>query len=170
MAKIVPGRFAAEHDDDFVVFVIGMRINRPWKLKQWLPVFVAMPRMLRELAQDPEKGLLGYSQALIHGGPAVVQYWRSLEDLDRFSRNPDATHLPAWRQFNRAVGASGDVGIWHETYQVAADKHRTAYVNMPVVGLASATSHAPKGKKQPAVRRSGLAATDKPAVPQAENP
>ncbi len=58
MAKVVRGRFTAEYDDDFVVFLIGLRINRPWKLRKWLPVFVAMPKMLRELEQHPEKGLL----------------------------------------------------------------------------------------------------------------
>lgn len=31
MAKVQPGRFTAEVDDELVVFLIGMRINRPWK-------------------------------------------------------------------------------------------------------------------------------------------
>jgi hypothetical protein len=171
VAKVVPGRFTAEHGDDFVVFLIGMRVNRPWKLRKWLPVFVAMPKMLRELAQHPEKGLLGYSQALIHGGPAVVQYWRSFEDLDRFARNPDDPHLPAWRRFNAVIGASGDVGIWHETYRVAAGEYEAVYGNMPVVGLASATSHRPAATRgQTAAHRIGHTATDNPAVPFYENP
>jgi hypothetical protein len=28
---------AAEMDGEFVVFLIGMRINKPWKLHKWLP-------------------------------------------------------------------------------------------------------------------------------------
>jgi Monooxygenase af470-like len=171
MATVLPGRFTAEHNDDFVVFVIGVRLNRPWKLRKWLPVFLAMPKMLRELVQHPEKGLLGYSQGLINGGPAVVQYWRSFDDLDRFARNPDDPHLPAWRRFNAAIGASGDVGIWHETYRVAAGQYEAVYANMPVVGLASATSHRPAGTRgHTAARRIGLAAADNPAVPPYENP
>jgi Monooxygenase af470-like len=37
------GRFTARVDGEFVVFLIGMRINRPWKVRQWLPVARAMP-------------------------------------------------------------------------------------------------------------------------------
>ena len=118
MATIHPGRYTAEIEGDFVVFLIGMRLNRPWKVHQWLPVFTGMQRMLRELARHPEQGLLGASTGLLFGGPAVVQYWRSFEHLERFARDPANLHLPAWRWFNRAVKGSGDVGIWHETYLV----------------------------------------------------
>ena len=31
-------------DDEIVVFLIGMRFNRPWRVDAWLPAFVAMPR------------------------------------------------------------------------------------------------------------------------------
>ena len=96
MAEIHPGRYTAEIEGDFVVFLIGMRLNRPWKVRKWWPVFRTMQRMLRELARHPERGLLGAHTALIGGGPAVVQYWRSFEDLDRFARNPGDLHLPAW--------------------------------------------------------------------------
>ena len=30
MSKVVNGRYTAEIDGDFVVFQIGMRINKPW--------------------------------------------------------------------------------------------------------------------------------------------
>lgn len=66
---------------------------------------------------SPETGLLAWHNAWIKG-PSVVQYWRSFEDLDRFARATDEPHLPAWKTFNKAVRASGDVGIWHETYKV----------------------------------------------------
>ena len=55
MATINKGRYTADVADlgeEIVVFVIGMRVNRPWKLAQWWPVFTAMPRMLRYLQQD----------------------------------------------------------------------------------------------------------------------
>jgi hypothetical protein len=29
---------AAQIEGDFVVFLIGMRIDKPWKLHKWLPV------------------------------------------------------------------------------------------------------------------------------------
>ncbi len=49
MAQVIPSRMTAEVEGDFVVFLIGMRINKPWKVHKWLPVFLAMPRMLKEL-------------------------------------------------------------------------------------------------------------------------
>ncbi len=164
------GRHTAALDGDFVVFLIGMRINRPWKPHKWLPVLVAMPRMLRRLRDRPDAGLLGWSLAWIKG-PAVVQYWRSFENLDRFARDEDDLHLPAWRRFNRAVRASGDVGIWHETYKVRAGEHETLYANMPRIGLAAAAAHVPVGPRtQTAARRVGADSDSEPAVDPYENP
>ena len=56
MAEIIFKRVTAEIEGDFVVFLIGMRINKLWKIHKWLPVFLAMPRMLRELERHPESG------------------------------------------------------------------------------------------------------------------
>jgi hypothetical protein len=98
-------------EGEFVVFLIGMRINRLWKVHKWLPVFRAMPRMLRELSARPDSGLLGFR---VHNGlreHMVVQYWRSFEHLERYARDPGRDHLPAWVAFNRSVGSNGDVGI-----------------------------------------------------------
>ena len=159
------GRYSGSIDGDFVVFLIGMRINRPWKVRQWFPVFVAMPKMLRELEKDPSHGLLGASFCLLHGGPAVVQYWRSFEDLERYARNPQAEHLPAWKRFNQAIRGAGDVGIWHETYKVRAGEYETIYGNMPRVGLASVADHQPLGSTSTAALRSGSRAEDQAPLP-----
>ena len=51
MAKVIDKRMTVEIDGTFVVFLIGMRVNKPWKLRTWVPVFLAMPKMLRYLAQ-----------------------------------------------------------------------------------------------------------------------
>ena len=124
-------RHHAQIEGDFVVFLIGMRIKKPWAIHRWLPVLWGMQPMLRSLG--PADGLLGYEQALIHG-PAVVQYWRSQEQLDAFARA--AMHKRAWRRWNTQIRDSGAVGIWHETFQVHA--HESVYVNLPVFGLAAA--------------------------------
>jgi len=136
MAKIVPSRLAAEIDDGAVVFLIGMRVNRFWQVHRWLPVAMAMPSMLRELARDPALGLLGYQMWVGPRGPMLVQYWRSQEHLNRFARDPALTHRPAWLKFYRQVGLSGKVGIWHEMYPIAS--YESTYVNMPRFGLAAA--------------------------------
>jgi len=48
MSPIHNQRMTAEMDGDFVVFLIGMRINKPWKVHKWLPVFLGMFRMIHE--------------------------------------------------------------------------------------------------------------------------
>jgi hypothetical protein len=112
----------------------------------------------------PEAGLLAWHNAWIKG-PAVVQYWRSFEHLERFARAGGEPHLPAWKAFNQAIGASGDVGIWHETYKVRAGEAEAIYGNMPRIGLANAGRHMPVGSTgQSAARRIGATDVDAPAV------
>jgi hypothetical protein len=127
-------RLTADVEGPFVVFLIGMRINKLWKVHQWWPVAQAMPRMLRELAARPESGMLG-GQMWFGRTTIMVQYWRTLEQLMAYAKDWQATHLPAWRAFNQAVGTNGDVGIWHETYVIAPGSYENIYVNMPPFGL-----------------------------------
>lgn len=133
MAHVHPQRLAAQIDGPFVVFLIGMRVNKPWKIRTWWPAFVAMPAMLRELERDPALGFLGAEMA---GFGTIVQYWRSFEDLERYANSRDHRHWPAWRAFNRRVREHrGDVGIWHETYRVEAGAYEAIYSGMPAKGL-----------------------------------
>ena len=68
MTQINPQRMTVELEGDFVVFLIGMRINKPWKVHKWLPVFLGMPRMLKELQNRPESGFLGYTMGRLSSG------------------------------------------------------------------------------------------------------
>jgi hypothetical protein len=158
MASVIDRRMTAEIEGDFVVFLIGMRINRFRRVSKWLPVFFAMPRMLRELKRTPKAGLLG---ATLYIGsprrPMVVQYWRSFEHLEAYARSRDATHWPAWVAFNKRIGSSGEVGIWHETYLVSADGYECVYNNTPPIGLGAATRLVPAaGRKATAASRAGI--------------
>ncbi len=132
------GALSADLDGDVVVFMIGMRVNRLRKVRSWLPVFLAMPRMLAELSRQPESPLLGVRSWVSGRDLMTVQYWRSAEELGRYSRDPDHAHADAWRRFNRTVAATSDVGIWHETYAMSADQVETLYGNMPPFGLGAA--------------------------------
>lgn len=145
MANIIEQRVTAQTDDEFVVFLIGMRINRLWKVHKWLPVAMAMPRMIRELSQESGDSLLGVESWF--GNPTImVQYWRSFEHLERYARDQSSEHLPAWAAFNRAIGSAGDVGIWHETYRVRPGEYESVYNNMPLFGLAKATQVVPANR------------------------
>jgi hypothetical protein len=137
MAATIQQRVTARVDGDFVVFLIGMRVNRWWKLHRWLRVATAMPRMLRELSQRPELGFLGAEQ-WFGRTTIMVSYWRSMDHLMAYAKSRTAAHLPAWRVFNRLVGTSGDVGIWHETYRVRPGDYENVYVNMMPFGAGKA--------------------------------
>ena len=142
MADVIPGRMTHGYDGDLVVFLIGMRINKPWRPDLWLPVFFAMPAMLAELSKDKDSGLLGYRVTFGAGGSLLVQYWDSHEKLYGYAGDRNAAHRPAWAAFNRrARKAPGAVGIWHETYLV--ERAESVYAGMPVSGLAAATTSIP---------------------------
>jgi hypothetical protein len=169
MSGVFRGRYTAQLDGPFVVFVIGMRVNRLWAVHKWLPVASAMGPMLRQLLTQRELGLLHAETFLYWRGVALVQYWRSFEQLEQFARSPAATHLEAWKRFNRAVGGDGSVGIWHETYAVQPGQYEAIYGNMPRRGLAKAGAHLPAtGRRETAKRRMGL--DGEPAVPSYDPP
>lgn len=134
MAQVIPERVTPVLEGDFVVFLIGMRINKPWKVHKWWPVFTAMPKMLKELEMaGPETGFLGHSGLGLKG---IIQYWRSFDHLEAYARNRDQLHWPAWLAFNKAMKASrSDVGIWHETFLVKAGQFEAVYSGVPPTGL-----------------------------------
>jgi hypothetical protein len=137
MHMIYKDRMTAKMEGDFVVFLIGMRINKPLAVHKYLPVLNAMPKMLTELYTRPELGFIHhemwFSRTII-----LTQYWRSMEQLIDYAKNKDSAHLPAWQAFNKAVGTDGSVGIWHETYKASPGTYENVYVNMPAFGLGKA--------------------------------
>lgn len=143
MAHIFPGRFTAQSGEPFVVFLIGMRVNRLLLLRKWTRVASAMPPMIAELKRNPQLGMLHAEFFVYWRGVAVLQYWRSFEHLHAYAHDRQAAHLPAWAEFNRRVGVDGSVGIWHETYLVNAGQYESIYVNMPKFGFGAGADHVP---------------------------
>jgi hypothetical protein len=153
VADIVsPERLTVARSEPFVVFMIGMRFNKPWKVGRWWSVFTAMPRMLAELERQPELGCLG-GHSWFGRTTLQVQYWRSFEALDAYARSRDHEHLPAWTKFQRTLAGSGDVGIWHETYEINPGGYEVIYSGMPPFGL---------GKVGPLVPATGGLAAARP--------
>ena len=151
MTDVVASRVTGRIEGDFVVFLIGMRINKPWKLHKWVPVARAMPRMLKELEAAPASvGFLGHTGL----SRVIVQYWRSFDHLERYARDRDALHWPAWVEFNRRMKDSrGDVGIWHETYRISAGDYEAIYSGMPAFGLGQAGVQAAVGGESDSARQ-----------------
>ena len=137
MAEIRRGRYTAEIEGDFVVLLIGPRLNKPWlavtSLRDLGGRRGGMAAMLADLVAQPEKGLLGYRM----GFPVIVQYWRSFEHLEAWARDPGQKHRPTWLNFYRR-DRRGRTGIWHETFQVRAGEYEAVYNDTPVAGLAAA--------------------------------
>lgn len=165
MTEIFPGRWTARLDPSstpepdggetsaaVVLFLIGMRVNKWWRVDQYFWVAIAMARMLRHLARHPELGMV---RARNWFGRTTMQvaYWRSLDDLVAFAADDTAPHAPAWRRYYRKASASGAVGIWHETYLVNAGSFEAIYANMPLFGLAEAIGHAEVDRSTSSSRR-----------------
>jgi hypothetical protein len=142
MTDIIQQRMTAHSEEEFAVFLIGMRINKPWKVHKWLPVTIAMGRMIKALSQTKESDLLHLES---WGGRTsiMVQYWRSFEALEEYAKDSNQAHLPAWANFNKLMKNNSDVGIWHETYTISPGSFECVYNNMPEFGLAKATSIVP---------------------------
>jgi hypothetical protein len=136
MADIHSGKWAAELDGDFVVFLIGARPNprHPIAWFRDLGGRRGMKHMLDRLSADPDSGLLGY----VMGFPVIVQYWRSFEHLEAFAGDVAEAHPSATKGYWGRVSRHGHgAGIWHETYVVKAGQYEAVYGNMPSFGLGS---------------------------------
>lgn len=143
---MIKQRMTAIMDDPFVVFMIGMRVNKFWKFRKWVPVVTAMPKMLRELMNHRDLGFIS-GHSWFGRTTIMVQYWESFEKLEAYAKNKEAHHLPAWQNFNRHIKSNGEVGIWHETYKIYGNNYECIYNNMPLFGLGKA------GKSIPATGR-----------------
>ncbi|MDT3329311.1 DUF4188 domain-containing protein [Microbacterium sp. KSW-18] len=144
-------RMTHSYDGELVVFHIGMTIKKWWRPDVWMPVSASMPKMLGELFSDPESGLLGSTMLLGRRGPYLVQYWSSLEKLYAYASAPEQAHRPAWTSFNRnARKHPGAIGVWHETYRVAAAE--SIYVDTPPMGLGAATRLVEIGRRHDRAR------------------
>ena len=134
MSDVRAERLTVQRDEGFVVFLIGARFNSLWQLPIALAVSRAMGRMLKELSEDPDSGLLSYEQQFGWRTTMLVQYWRSTDDLLRYSHAKGNQHVPAWRQWVKKW-SDGAVGIFHETYTVEPGSYECLYHQMPPFGL-----------------------------------
>lgn len=141
MADLLDGRWTAQVDGDFVVFIIGAQVRNPLRAARALPLLGQMRKMLADLERkqgtpDAVEGYLGHQ---LHGlGPigVIVQYWRSFDDLERFARDPGDRHAKVWRAWFRAAQHKNRaVGIWHESFGVLAGRYEAVYENVTRIGL-----------------------------------
>ncbi|WP_434530111.1 DUF4188 domain-containing protein (plasmid) [Haloarcula sp. NS06] len=160
MDAIIPERMAAEIDGECVIYINGMRLNKLRALPKYLHAGLEAGRMFKRLEADPDSGFLGYLPAYmgLRSG-AAIQYWRSLEDIRRFARDPDGPHIPAWKWYNEEIGNNGELGFWAELYVVKDGSFETFYRNVPPTGLGEHGTLVPMEEHH---RRLGLSKTETP--------
>lgn len=150
--KVFTGRFTTDNTDNVVVFLIGMRINNRLAVHKWLPVFSAMPGMIKELyTHQDELGFLSMESYFGLRTTVMIQYWRSTDELLAYAKNDK--HLAAWKNFNQKVGNNEAVGIYHEIYELKAGNYETVYGNMPLYGLGKALEHIPITAKRGSAKK-----------------
>lgn len=148
-----PTRTTATIEGGYLVFLVGLHINKVWRPDRWLGTLLAGRAMDRALRAEPASGMLDSRLVITGRGPMFVQIWRSFEDLERFANAPDGLHQAAWKKFYKSVGRSGEVGVWHETYRVPAGGYEALYLNMPRYGLANAGELVPVGPRGGSARQ-----------------
>ncbi|GAA4537194.1 phenylacetaldoxime dehydratase family protein [Pseudonocardia xishanensis] len=141
---IKAARYTANYPDEFVVLLIGLRVNQLWRVNEWWPVLRAAFAMTQEAKALPNSPLLESMTVLSVSDWRVVffiQYWRSFDELMSWADNSDLQHKPAQKAFFKRTAYNGHVGVWHETYKVAAGQFEAIYANMPQMGLAAAGTY-----------------------------
>jgi hypothetical protein len=71
--------------------------------------------------------------AVNHHG--FLQYWRSFDELEAWSRNPP--HTQWWRSAVERMRLKNDLGVYHETFLVRGADIESIYMNCQPAGLAT---------------------------------
>ncbi|HET6968028.1 MAG TPA: DUF4188 domain-containing protein [Ornithinibacter sp.] len=148
-------RVTHAYEGPLALFLIGLRVLKPWRVGVVGPAVRAMPRMVLELERNKaaaargEEASLGYlgSRSTVHGlGTTMIQWWRSVDDIYAYANATPLEHRPAWLAFYRAAKADpGAVTIWHETYAVSAAE--SLYAGPAPFGLAAVAGTVPVGRR-----------------------
>lgn len=140
------GRFTANYPDEFVVLLIGLRINKIHRVQEWAPVMRAAMSMTKQALKLPDTPLLHSNTVWSVTDPRVfffIQHWRSFDELMAWANNKELQHKPAQKAFFKRTAYNGNVGIWHEAYKVSSGQFEAIYANMPEWSLAAAGEYRP---------------------------
>lgn len=150
-------RVTHAYDGPLALFLIGLRVHKPWKVGIVRRAGTAMPRMIAELEANKKAadrgeaehlGYLGSRTTLGLGGPTVIQWWRSVDDIYAYANAARLEHRPAWLDFYRAAKADPSaVTLWHETYTVPPGKVESIYSGPRPFGLADLAGTVPVGRR-----------------------
>lgn len=150
-------RVTHAYDGPLALFLIGLRIHKPWHLRTARAAALPMQGMIVELeanraaADRGEAEDLGYlaSRTTVGlTGVTMIQWWRSVEDIYAYANAGDRRHRPAWVEFYRVAKERPDVAtLWHETYDLTGRGVESAYAGPKPFGLASLAGVVPMGRR-----------------------
>lgn len=105
--------------------------------REWMELDWSEPyRLDQRLEASPDSGFLGYTPIFLGlRKGAAMQYWRSLEDLQRFATDPNGSHVPVWKWYNEEVDSDEGLGFWAELYIIDDDSFKTFFRNVPPTGV-----------------------------------
>ena len=138
---IFTGQYSATTENPIVIFLIGIRINNLWGIHKWMPFVFRIFMLRKHLKNNNQTSLLNTKTWFSWREIMLVQYWDSLESLEKFAHSKLEPHLESWREYNMQIGKNGSLGVWHETYFIDKKHFECIYHNMPRTGLALATMH-----------------------------
>jgi len=136
---IHPEKMTATIDGDFVLFLIGMRFNQPWKVHQWLPVVRSMGRMQKH-HMNPAKAVQAHQD--LQAKRSVAVHWGTFALTDEALDQPpkDLALARADKGLNDTDFALFKIG---ETRAVPACNAPLIALSVPAPLAAIATSAAP---------------------------
>lgn len=150
------------YDGSLALFLIGLRVHKPWRVGIIGSAVRAMPRMIAELernkaernrlaavrGEDESLGYLGSRFTVDLTGVTSIQWWRSAEDIYAYANSARQEHRPAWLEFYRVAKADPEaVTIWHETYEIAPQGAESVYAGPRPFGLAALAGTVPVGRR-----------------------
>ena len=140
------GRYYARQEQDFVLFVLGLRVNHYWNFREVLKLYRLIPKVFAEARQLGGIGYLGGTYRFTLREPLIIQYWQSMDALQRFAHDPAHSHAQIWKLYHATAGKSGSIGIWHEAYHIVPKGQQSNYFNMPFTGMGQFSPIEPIGK------------------------
>ena len=150
-------RLTHAYDGPLAVFLIGLRVHQPWRLRVVGQAVRAMPRMILELEENKAAaargdadslGYLGSRSTVDLFGPTMIQWWRSVDDIYAYASSAEHEHRPAWLEFYAvARSAPRAVTVWHETYAVQPGGAESVYAGAKAFGLGAVAGTIPVARR-----------------------
>ena len=156
-------RLTHAYDGPLAVFLIGLRVHQPWRLRVVGQAVRAMPRMIAELEENKAAaargeasslGYLGSRSTVDLSGTTMIQWWRSVDDIYAYASAAEYEHRPAWLEFYTvARSAPRAVTIWHETYAVEPGGAESVYAGARPFGLGAVAGTIPVSRRGEGARQ-----------------